>query len=780
VLTVRTGSAIGLSTAAALLAVLSATVGLGPVGWAVGAVAAVAVNAIVLVAFARQEVSSLGPADRVTLVRANLAAVVAALVADSIERSVSVPALVGLAALALVLDAVDGWMARRTGTASAHGARFDMEVDAFLIFALSIYVARLLGPWVLAIGAARYLFVLAGRVWPWLREPTPPRYWCKVVAAVQGIVLTVAASGLLPRPVIVLVVVAALALLTESFGNDVRWLWLRHRGRTAVDRSTIRSVVTASAFVLVWAALVAPNHLEQFTPSAFVRIPIEGLVVIAVGLVLPSRARQAFAVLVGLLVGMVAVLKILDLGFYNQLDRPFNPVSDWGSFGPAVGVVRDSVGRNWAIVAEVAAILIGVAIIVLVPLSMLRLARVTAGHRAGSARTIGGLGAVWAICAVSGLQIVTGAPIASTSAAGPAYDQVHAVRAAIKDEHRFSYALTAGDQFENQPGRDLLTGLRGKDVIVAFVESYGKVAVQDSAFSPAVDDVLKAGTRSLADAGFSSRSAFLTSPTFGGISWLAHSTLQSGLWISSQQRYDKLVEGNHFTLSRAFKKAGWRTVDDVPSNYKKWPTGTSFYGYDKIYDRRNVGYAGPSFSYASMPDQYVLSAFRQRELAPAHRRPVMAEIDLVSSHTPWAPLPHLVDWNAVGNGSIFDGMPEQGRDPQDVWQHASDVQAAYGQSIQYTLSALTSFVTTSRDKNLVLVVLGDHQPATIVSGTNASHDVPISVIAHDPKVMDRIASWGWQDGLLPGPTAPVWPMDSFRNRFLAAYGPREAPVSAHR
>ena len=144
-----------------------------------------------------------------------------------------------------------------------------------------------------------------------------------------------------------------------------------------------------------------------------------------------------------------------------------------------------------------------------------------------------------------------------------------------------------------RPSADLLTGLRGKDVIVAFVESYGRVAVQGSAFSPQVDAVLDAGTKRLRAAGFSSRSAFLTSPTFGGISWLAHSTLQSGLWIDNQQRYDQLVASDRFTLSDAFKRAGWRTVGDVPSNDAAWPEGTSFYHYDKIYDGTQRRLRGP-------------------------------------------------------------------------------------------------------------------------------------------------------------------------------------------
>ena len=173
----------------------------------------------------------------------------------------------------------------------------------------------------------------------------------------------------------------------------------------------------------------------------------------------------------------------------------------------------------------------------------------------------------------------------------------------------------AVDAFRDTPGEDLLTGLRGKDVVIAFVESYGRVAVEDSAISPAVDAVLDAGTSRLRAAGFSSRSAFLTSPTFGGISWLAHSTLQSGLWVDNQQRYDDLLDSDRLTLSGAFKRAGWRTVEDVPSNTKDWPEGKSFYHYDKIYDARNVGYRGPKFSYATMPDQYTLSAFQRLELA---------------------------------------------------------------------------------------------------------------------------------------------------------------------
>ena len=310
--------------------------------------------------------------------------------------------------------------------------------------------------------------------------------------------------------------------------------------------------------------------------------------------------------------------------------------------------------------------------------------------------------------------------------------------------------------------------MRGKDVVIAFVESYGQVAVQGTSFSGGVDTVLRAGDATLTAAGYSARSAFLDSPTFGGISWLAHSTLQSGLWVDNQQRYNQLLASNRLTLTNAFKKAGWRTVSDIPSDEYSWPPGTSFYAYDQLYDRRNVGYRGPKFSYASMPDQYSLAAFQRLELTVGHG-PVMAEIDLVSSHTPWTPLPRIVPWDQVGDGSVYDPMPAQGLSPAVAWSNTDTVRRLYGQSVQYSLQALISWVVQLHDDNLVLVLLGDHQPATTVSGAAANHLVPISIIAHDPHVLNPIASWRWQTGLLPSTTAPIWPMDAFRNRFLDAY-----------
>jgi phosphatidylglycerophosphate synthase len=224
---VRTGPVTGLLCQFAVTVALAATVGLGALGWVVGISYGVIANLLLARGLARHGADRLGPADRVTLIRATLAGGVTALVADSFSRPSPVTALVALTIIALVLDAVDGWVARRTMTTSALGARFDGEVDAFLILVLSVYVTHSTGGWVLAIGIARYAFLAAGWMLPWMGRTLPPRYWRKVVAAIQGIALTFAVPDVLPWFLTSVVLAVSLALLAESFGRDVAWLWRR-------------------------------------------------------------------------------------------------------------------------------------------------------------------------------------------------------------------------------------------------------------------------------------------------------------------------------------------------------------------------------------------------------------------------------------------------------------------------------------------------------------------------------------------------------------------------
>jgi phosphatidylglycerophosphate synthase len=775
--TIRLATILGMLATAALLGVVAATAGLGVAGWIAGLATGSAATALLATARMRSDQPAILPADWVTLTRTLLIAAVAGLVADSFFRPVSITALVTLSSIALALDAVDGQVARRTGTATPLGARIDGEVDAFLILLLSIAVSQDYGRWVLVIGAARYALLLAGWLIPWLAAPLPSRYWGKVVAVVQGIVLTVAASGLLDRRTGMIAVAAALLLLTDSFGRDV--IWLYRAGASPRTRRALRLAIMVLSVVIVWADLLVPDRAWLFRPAAFIRIPLEGLVLVAVALVLPVWPRRIVAAVMGILLGVLTFAKILNIAFFEFLDRPFNPVQDWGEIAPAVGVARNSIGPTLTNILLVVLLLGLVLLVGAITAATIHTTTVAARHRRAAVRALAVLTAVWALCAGLSLQLVPGFQVASTSAAGLVVAQVRATQGALRDERRFEQALHGSDPEASVPASDLLTGLRGKDVIIAFVESYGQVAIQGTSFSPGVDAFLRRSTASLARAGWSAQSAWVTSPTFGGGSWLPHSTLQSGLWVNSTQRYSELVSSSRFTLSDAFNEAGWRTVSDSPADDTTWSAGTRFYHYDQLYDRRNVGYHGPTFSYAPMPDQYTFAEFQRLELGPGHK-PVMAEIDLVSSHEPWAPLPTMVPWNKVGDGSIFDPMPARGENPLSILGSANKQRQAFAKSIQYSMQALTSWVTELNDPNLVLILLGDEPPAGPISSPGGNHEVPISIVARDPSVFRQIASWHWQDGLVPGNSAPLEPMDAFRNQFLGAFSTASSQAaSAH-
>lgn len=745
-----------------LLVVLTVAARLGPAGWLAGVAYAVIGWAVLTDGLRRFDEWTL---DASTLARAVLVGGVSALVVETTDpRPDPVLALVVLAVATLAARACG-----RGTTTSAFNQRFATELDAFFVLALSAFVSTRLGVWVIAIGLAHYVFLVVGRWVPWLRQPPPTRSRTTVLTA-QGIVLTVVATGLLPAPVAVVLTALAALALAGQYVRDVQWL---RRNRDAAPSPAMsftftRSwVLTVLSGLLVLLAFVGPNQLGQVGVGAFARIPVEGLMAAALVLVLGVRARKVAIVVIGAGLGLLTVIKFLDMGFYEVFDRPFHPVFDWSFLGPAVDFVGTSVGQAGAVVAVIGVILLILAIMVLMVFAVRRLARVALGHRGRTTRIVAALGVAWLVCALSGVQFAAREPVASRSAADHVYDDVRQVREGLTDGKTFA-AEAATDKYRYTPGDKLLTSLRGKDVLFVFVESYGRVAVEKSDSAPVIDPLLDAGTRKLEAAGFRSASAFLTSPTYGGGSWLAHATLQTGLWVDNQQRRFTLNSLDRMTLSIAFNRAGWRTAGVVPANTEDWPDG-DMYHFDKVYDSRNVGYKGPRFSYATVPDQYTLQRFEHDERR--RHSPVMAEIDLVSSHTPFTPVPTMVDWNRIGDGSVYDPMPAKGPQPGEVWPDPTKVRAAYTASIRYALQSLLSYIQTYGDDNLVVVFLGDHQPAPIIASQEGTRDVPITIVARDPAVMAKTAGWGWTDGLNPSPKAPVWPMDTFRNRFLAAYGP---------
>ncbi|MGI5375247.1 CDP-alcohol phosphatidyltransferase [Streptomyces sp. CA-251387] len=526
--------------------------------------------------------------------------------------------------------------------------------------------------------------------------------------------------------------------------------------------------VTALAAALIHVCLQMPNTLGNLKPTEFLRLPAEAIIGAAVLLALPRRPRLITAAISGAALGALTALNILDIGYNEYLGRHFNIVLDWELLDDAQSYMKDSLGGTTTVLLTIGVVLLVVALIAAVALATVRIADLLARHKADASRGALIAGTVWITCTAFGLQ-VAGVPIAADHTAGVI--KVHARRAmdTLRDEAAFAKEAKA-DTFGNTPADQLVPDLRGKDVIFTFIESYGRSALEDPLIAPGVTNTLDTSTEALEKAGFHAKSGWLTSATYGGSSWLGHSTTLSGLWIDNQQRYRTVMASDHLSLTKAFQKTGdWDTVGIMPGVQKGWPE-QQYYGLDRVYNAFQLGYKGPKFSWSTMPDQYALEAFQRQVHGRNRDKPLMSEIILTSSHQPWAPIPKMVDWDDLGDGSVFEPIQRAGTDPADIISDSTRSKQEYGKSIAYSLTSLTQWLERYGTDDTVLVFLGDHQPISRVSGAKAGRDVPISIVAKDPKILDKITTWNWTDGLQPAPKAPVWKMSSFRDRFLTAFG----------
>lgn len=530
-------------------------------------------------------------------------------------------------------------------------------------------------------------------------------------------------------------------------------------------------LVTALALTLVWLILVLPADLRDLDPMLFLLVPAEGLVLVALLLWAPSRVGELVIRWGGGALAVVLVLRIFDLGFDAVFDRPLDLVNDGVYLRAAVEVIGYDYGWVGAVLALLLLMSVVVGLIVVLPHLLRRLAAESSRHRSVAKTALVVLAVVWLIAAGLGWRTSPRTPVAARTVVEAVVDRAVQGSAALTDRRRFDREI-ATDPAASVPPGGLLAGLRGKDVLVVFVESYGRVALEDPEFSVGVHRVLAEGERALAAAGFSSCSGLLTSPTFGAASWLAHATLQSGLWVDSQYRYNRLLLSDRLTLTGAFAEGGWRTVTYAPAITKPWPEGQRLYRFDELVLGSGLEYDGPRFGFDSVPDQFTLARLQERELAApmSQRTPVMAQVNLISSHHPWTPVPRLVDWSTATDPAAYAGQPEGQPTQRELFGDPAEVRAAYAAAIEYSLASVLSFVATYGDEDLVVLVVGDHQPHSYVSGAGSGREVPVSLISADPGVLAAIENWGWEPGLAPSPNAAATGMDAVRDGIYQAFG----------
>lgn len=531
-------------------------------------------------------------------------------------------------------------------------------------------------------------------------------------------------------------------------------------------RRTRRGSPPALAAVVALALLWAPFLIgvdparEQFMLDWRLPVIVPAALALMAALVLLGRrlGRVSRAILATLLL-LAAVLQLAGTLVRHFLARGLDLYFDLGNLPSVVGLVTTAAGPVRAGLAAVLALAALVAIVLAMTWALGAWARLMTTERRA------------AIVLVLSLALVGGVAVAPGRFSAAAPDVVARQAARL---YRAMAVTTGLDQHDEAalatppPPVTNLAALKDRDVFLVYIESYGTAVLDVPSFRAVVAPALQDFARTVTAAGYHLVSSRLVSPVFGGGSWLAHATLDSGLKLDPFL-YRFLTESRRETLPAYFRADGHRTVAVMPGITKPWPEAR-FFGFEHDYFAANLGYSGPPFGWFRIPDQYTLARFDADELAPGHK-PLFAEIVLVSSHTPFAPVPpYVAHWHQAGP---YKDIPQAEwhriyREPD--WAH---LDRPYLQSVVYDLRTLGQWLAELQDNGLV-IILGDHQPPGVIPRASPPWTVPIHILSRDPALVAPFVKAGYVAGAIPPEAAKVKGMERFLGDFLADFSRRGA------
>jgi hypothetical protein len=349
------------------------------------------------------------------------------------------------------------------------------------------------------------------------------------------------------------------------------------------------------------------------------------------------------------------------------------------------------------------------------------------------------------------------------------------VSAMVAEQIRFLHSALARDASALRLGAGPrfvgnLDALGGADVLIVFAEAYGAVTFDQPSLAAALATSRARFAAAIERSGRTVVSARVVSPTFGGASWLAHGALLAGIDTRDPADHALLLSTDRPTLVRHFSAHGYRTVGWMPGLQRPWPEGR-FYGFERIADADGGGYAGLPFGFWRIPDQASMALIHEQEFggrfagepAPgagrsvgAPRRPRLVVFPTVSTHAPFAALPPLAeDWSRLTGAEAFSREAVAAAEALPVsW---TDALPAYLAAMRYQFGWLTAYVADHAPADLVLIVIGDHQPIGAVSGPEQPWEVPVHVVSRDRALLARLERAGFVPGLMPA-QPPLGPM----------------------
>jgi hypothetical protein len=533
-------------------------------------------------------------------------------------------------------------------------------------------------------------------------------------------------------------------------------------------RAAGRALHLALATLTLHLLLIQPNHPAAMDWGALAVFPLE-LPAIALALVALGRGPWGLALRAALVATLmlIALLKATDFAMFTALSRGFNPVADLALIEAGLRLLTGAIGPALALLAILGAV-VALALVVWAAWWATGVWAALAPGRLrlrGSA-AIGALAASAVATAEIGAAMgrwdppVTPPGVAFTARVG--VERIETARATLADLARFR-AAAAQDPFASTDG---LLDLIDRDVLIVFVESYGRASLDTPLYADLHRRTLEEGAARLSGRGLAMASGLLASPTRGGQSWLAHATVANGLWIDGQTRYGAALASGRRTLFHLAQRSGFRTAAVMPQITLDWPE-SEMMGFDDILGARDLGYRGLPFNWVTMPDQFTFAALDRLLRDGPRQEPLFVQVATGSSHAPWVPVPALIPWEKIGDGRVYDAVANSGDPPDVVWRDRDRVRAQYRLAVDYALGAVLAYAEKHADDPPLMIVMGDHQAAGFVS-LDERPDVPIHVIgpAH---LVARTGAWGLTPGMIPSGDAPALPMDRLRDLILGTF-----------
>ncbi|MEO1313829.1 MAG: sulfatase, partial [Pseudomonadota bacterium] len=341
-------------------------------------------------------------------------------------------------------------------------------------------------------------------------------------------------------------------------------------------------------------------------------------------------------------------------------------------------------------------------------------------------------------------------------------ERVVMVRKTLAEMKSFRAAVQQ-DPFADAPA---LFEAIDRDVLVIFVESYGRTSLDTPFYAEVHRETLARYEAELSGLGLSMQSGILSAPTQGGQSWLSHATFANGLWVDNQIRYGAVLSSGRETLFHHAANNGFHTAAVMPQITLDWPE-SEWMGFDTVLAAADLGYRGLAFNWVTMPDQFTLAVLDRKLRSGGQEQRLFAQVALASSHAPWVPVPEILPWEAIGDGQIYNDVVTSGDPPEVVWRDRERVRAQYRHAVDYALRTVFEYAVLHAAAPPLMIVIGDHQAAEFIA-LDGRPDVPIHVIGPEHLVRP-VAPTLPHRGLLPGDDVPVIAMDRMRDILLNAY-----------